>query len=1047
MPVSRSILHRLIALAAFFAACAGLRAEPVINEFMAANTATLADEDGAFSDWLELHNPDALEVNLSGWYLSDSASNKTKWQFPAVTLQPGGFLVIFASNKNRTAAGATLHTNFALGASGEYLGLIKPDGVTVASEYAPAFPIQQNDVSYGYGVVGGTAGFLGQPTPGAPNAAASNGGGSGLFDVVAFSRGSGPFRNAFSLELSGASAGQEIRYELVLPSAKSNASELTAASPRYTAPIPVAASVIVKAAVFSADGTQRGAVRTAYYSKLGASLFNFSSHLPVMVIDSLGTGDLQKDGIDHESWIYTYAPRSNNAPNFNASPGLISPLTTTVRGASSAEFPKKGYNIKFTDELGNKRAQGLLDLPAYQRWALVAPWSFDFSYINNSFVYSLSNQMGRWAPRTRLAEVFFNANGDDIDSTDYAGIYIVSDRIEAAQGRVDIASLSTNDVSGSAVTGGYILKIDYKDDDELGWMTQRGYPDNGYSSVVLVSPKADEVAPAQVDYIRDYVQRMENALFRDRETGWSQRSYLDYIDRGAWIDHHLLNTFVCNPDAFVRSAYFTKDRNGKLAAGPVWDFDRAIGSYWDERSFRYDVWSGVGGTDVWQAGWWGIIARDPEFMQDWVDRWQSLRRSELSTDNLRSLIDSLAAGVGTAAANRDAARWPDNVSPWGGYEGSITRMKGWIGERARWIDQQFVAAPTVVASSGSIEFAPPAGAQLAYTLDGSDPRSLGGEIAPNAMLTSAPLIVPASSNVHVRSYRADLREVFPGSPWSSAVGGDESSPLTPRARLVNISSRAAVGAGDDALILGVVVADTESKRYLSRAVGPGLAAFGATGVVPDPQLSIYGSNGVELFRNNGWGFGPDAARLPAYSRSVGAFPLAAGSSDSALANAVAAGNYTVQVTTPTGQKGVGLAELYELDGNGRTVNLSTRARVRTGDGVLIGGFVVQGPAYKRMLIRAVGPTLKAFGLTEALADPVLTVYSGSEVVTSNDRWEFSDTAAAVAAASKTAGAFALAANSQDAALLITLPPGAYTVEVKGKGETEGVALLEIYEVP
>ena len=181
------------------------------------------------------------------------------------------------------------------------------------------------------------AGFLGQPTPGAPNAAASNGGGSGLFDVVAFSRGSGPFRNAFSLELSGASAGQEIRYELVLPSAKSNASELTAASPRYTAPIPVAASVIVKAAVFSADGTQRGAVRTAYYSKLGASLFNFSSHLPVMVIDSLGTGDLQKDGIDHESWIYTYAPRSNNAPNFNASPGLISPLTTTVRGASSVK--------------------------------------------------------------------------------------------------------------------------------------------------------------------------------------------------------------------------------------------------------------------------------------------------------------------------------------------------------------------------------------------------------------------------------------------------------------------------------------------------------------------------------------------------------------------------------------------------------------------------------------------------------------------------------------------------------------------------------------
>lgn len=292
MSAFRSTLHRLLALAAIIAVCGGLRAEPIISEFMAANTVTLADEDGTHSDWIEVHNPDNVPVSLAGWYLSDSGSNKTKWQFPAVTLQPGAYLVVFASNKNRANAGAPLHTNFALGASGEYLGLTKPDGVTVVSEFAPTFPAQEDDVSYGYGVAGAAAGFLGQPTPGAANATASNGGGNALFDVVTFSRASGPFRNAFSLELSGATAGQDIRYELILPSAKSNASELTAASPRYTAPIPVTASVIVKAALFSADGAQRGAVHTAYYSKLGASLFSFSSQLPVMVIDSLGTGGL-----------------------------------------------------------------------------------------------------------------------------------------------------------------------------------------------------------------------------------------------------------------------------------------------------------------------------------------------------------------------------------------------------------------------------------------------------------------------------------------------------------------------------------------------------------------------------------------------------------------------------------------------------------------------------------------------------------------------------------------------------------------------------------
>jgi hypothetical protein len=129
------------------------------------------------------------------------------------------------------------------------------------------------------------------------------------------------------------------------------------------------------------------------------------------------------------------------------------------------------------------------------------------------------------------------------------------------------------------------------------------------------------------------------------------------------------------------------------------------------------------------------------------------------------------------------------------------------------------------------------------------------------------------------------------------------------------------------------------------------------------------------------------------------------------------------------------------------VNLSTRARVRTGEGVLIGGFVVQGPAYKRMLIRAVGPTLGAFGVTGALVDPILTVYSGQTVIATNDKWESAENAAAVVAASRSTGAFTLGANSQDAAILTTLPPGAYTVEVKGKGDAEGVALLEIYEVP
>jgi hypothetical protein len=538
---------------------------------------------------------------------------------------------------------------------------------------------------------------------------------------------------------------------------------------------------------------------------------------------------------------------------------------------------------------------------------------------------------------------------------------------------------------------------------------------------------------------------MEDALFADAAVAFGTRSYLDYIDTPSWVDHHLLELFVANVDALYRSEYFCKDRGGKFVSGPVWDFDGSIGN--DIRNAAWDTWSTADDVDLWNYGWFGLLTKDPEFMQAWVERWQSLRRDEFSDQNLLRLADSLAAEIGPEAAARDAARWVDNQSQYpGGFLGEVAYLKTWIARRAGWIDRQFVPAPAVSASGGSLVFTAPAGAQLAYTLDGSDPRALGGAIAPNATLTAAPLVVSASANVHVRSFRADLVGVFPGTPWSSPAAGAHSSPLTPLARLVNLSSRALVGADEDTLIAGVAIADTCRKGFLARAIGPGLASFGASQTLPDPTLRVFAADGVELLRNTGWENSPDAAALPALTRSVGAFPLAAGSPDSARIAQLPAGGYTVHVASLNGKTGVGLAELYPYDENGRPLNLSIRARVRTGEGTIIGGFVLRGPAYKRMLIRAVGPTLGDFGVSGALANPVVTVYSGQTTVVTNDDWSSSG-AALVAAAAASVGAFPLAEGSRDSGLLVTLPPGAYTVEVSGKNNTEGVALLEIYAVP
>ena len=157
----------------------GTFAAPLISEFMAANVSRLADEDGDFSDWIEVHNPDNVAVPLAGYHLTDDAANLDKWTFPAVNLNPGATLVVFASGKNRTAPSvptARLHTNFRLSADGEYLALVAPDGVTVVSAFAPSYPRQFRDESFGLDLDSGPPlvddlvwSFFSIPTPGKPN--------------------------------------------------------------------------------------------------------------------------------------------------------------------------------------------------------------------------------------------------------------------------------------------------------------------------------------------------------------------------------------------------------------------------------------------------------------------------------------------------------------------------------------------------------------------------------------------------------------------------------------------------------------------------------------------------------------------------------------------------------------------------------------------------------------------------------------------------------------------------------------------------------------
>ncbi len=208
-------------------------------------------------------------------------------------------------------------------------------------------------------------------------------------------------------------------------------------------------------------------------------------------------------------------------------------------------------------------------------------------------------------------------------------------------------------------------------------------------------------------------------------------------------------------------------------------------------------------------------------------------------------------------------------------------------------------------------------------------------------------------------------------------------------------------------------------------------------------MRLFNSNSVQLLENNDWG--GSTALVNAFA-AAGAFALPTTSKDAALLPSLAVGGYTVHVTSTAGT-GVALMEAFDtepLSSSARLVNVSTRTQVGSGADILILGLTITGNGPKTLLIRAIGPTLANFGVGGVLADPQMDVYSGSTRISGNDNWGGSP---GLIAAFQTYGAFSLLPSTRDAALVTSLPPGGYTVQVRGVGDTTGVALVEVYELP
>ncbi|MDB6069323.1 MAG: CotH protein, partial [Verrucomicrobiales bacterium] len=645
------------ACAAWFAFPA--QAAPFLTELMASNASGLKDEDGALPDWVEIFNPDAAGIDLSGWTLTDDAGRPTKWTFPAVTLQPGAYMVVFTSGKDRAVAGSPLHTNFSLGAGGEFLGLFPPGSMVAASSFDPAFPAQSADVSYGLlgtDPASATA-FFPVPTPGAANV--SN---TAPAEAVRFSLTSRTFTAAapLSLTLSTVSPTAVIRYT-------TTRAVPTSAATQYTGPIPITTTTRIRARAFE-PGRPDGPVISETFFLIDPAAAAFTSPLPIVLTHTFGSGSLPND-VPVSANLMLFEPKGpDNLARLTNLPDVASPVSVERRGSSTAGAAKHSITLEMWDEANADRDLPLLDMPSDSDWVLHAPFEFDRSLLHNDLIYRISNDAGRYAPRTHYVEHFHSTTDGVINgavsSSDFFGIYSLQERVKRGNNRVDVEKLTPADTTVPTIQGGYLLKIDRTGTDT--GIAAGGYT-NGAGTVGLVwvdpketSPRPDQVVnAAQKAWVTADLNAMwasmNAANFMDPALGYAR-----YVDVEPTVDHHIFNTAARNLDALRLSAYWHKPRFGKWTAGPLWDFDRSMGST-DGRENGPNFWTAANsggdfGTDFFHYKWYNEMFRDPNFWQTWVDRLDVLRQSAMSTPHVMALIDELSAPIAAGGASTPVSR-------------------------------------------------------------------------------------------------------------------------------------------------------------------------------------------------------------------------------------------------------------------------------------------------------------------------------------------------------------------------------------------------------
>jgi hypothetical protein len=413
-----------------------------------------------------------------------------------------------------------------------------------------------------------------------------------------------------------------------------------------------------------------------------------STKLPILLINTNGQAIVDDPKVTADFKIIydslkVYQKPTDIPNDYNGKIGI------ELRGNSSLTFPKKSFTFETRKVDGSNNNVSLLGMPEENDWTLIAN-HIEKTLIKNELMYWLWGNTGAYSVRTRMCEVVLNGT--------YIGVYLLTEKIKRDKNRVDINKLKDDEITGEDLTGGYIFRRDPLKNNvpENHWFPQHY---NTYKPFIVTYPEYGDLQPEQFNYIKNYVQSFENALYGSFFTD-PTLGYHKYIDEQSFADYCLIEEFSLNADAYDGSRYFYKDKNGELFTGPVWDFDEALSNSSECYSTTNAAgWLHVGDNCIAVGAifWWKKLGLDCTYSNLLRNRYTKFRSEFLNTTTIFNHIDSLSA-ISTDAALRNHTAWGHTPD----FTNRITDLKNWISQRLIWMDANLYkitkAIPTITAS-------------------------------------------------------------------------------------------------------------------------------------------------------------------------------------------------------------------------------------------------------------------------------------------------------------------------------------------------------------